>query len=99
MLTGWNVAALRTPYKLDARLGRSPCGASVSVSGDLGNREAIACSSVKLTLGHFWSAALVEVTTRKLELEKRRLAKLDEDVGRAKMEYDDKVRQRDMQRA
>jgi hypothetical protein len=33
----------------------------------------------------------IEVTTRKLELEKRRLAKLDEDVGRAKMEYDDKV--------
>merc|ERR1719199_1379363 len=33
----------------------------------------------------------IEVTTRKLELEKRRLAKLDEDVARAKAEYEDKV--------
>jgi hypothetical protein len=33
----------------------------------------------------------IEVTTRKLELEKRRLNKLDEDVKRARLEYDDKV--------
>jgi hypothetical protein len=33
----------------------------------------------------------IEVTTRKLELEKRRLNKLDEDVKRARSEYDDKV--------
>jgi len=33
----------------------------------------------------------IEVTTRKLELEKRRLAKLDEDSRRAKQEYEDKV--------
>jgi len=33
----------------------------------------------------------IEVTTRKLELEKRRLNKLDEDVKRARTEYDDKV--------
>jgi len=33
----------------------------------------------------------IEVTTRKLELEKRRLNKLDEDVKRARAEYNDKV--------
>merc|ERR550514_1561165 len=33
----------------------------------------------------------IEVTTRKLELEKRRLAKLEEDCRRAKSEYEDKV--------
>jgi Ca2+-binding EF-hand superfamily protein len=33
----------------------------------------------------------IEVTTRKLELEKRRLAKLEEDCRRAKQEYEDKV--------
>ena len=32
-----------------------------------------------------------EVTTRKLELEKRRLAKLEEDCRRAKQEYEDKA--------